>query len=686
MKKLLFLLLSAAVAVSASAGITRTSIDKKIVKTDRVTNKVEKVTRGCGFMPKPVAIDFKGSHVLRADAAATSWDFEDATQFAQFTIVDNDGDGFNWTYYNNDVADQNGDKHMTTHGGVGVIASASYDNESNTALTPDNWLISPEVTLGGSLSFWAMGQDESWCSEVFGVYVCVGDPTDLSNFVQVGTDFTATGSYVQYEIDLSAYQGQVGYFAIVHHNITDMFFLNVDDIVLDASGVVLPYPVVPEVAVTPAATTADVEWAADENADGFNLRYRPYVDTSGNPINITLPYPGYEEQLDGISILDYDGDGDNWGFAYTDDTQTDLCFMSVSYYQGTSYDADNWLIMPLAKLQGVLKFSAWSATATYPDDMQVMIGMEDAVSESTVATDQFTTIATYTFTNTEPVEYTIDLSEYNGAKGYVVFRHKCYDMYYLFLDDIFIGDPNAEVVEPAEWTYVNELTDPNYTITGLTPETTYEVQVMGYNEAHESDWSDIVEFTTLPLTPDVYILGEVGEKTWDPTDGLKMEYNAEDNIYTATVTFDGRGQSGENYFSFTTELAENNDDGGWTYIAPFRFGAVSEGDFWYDDQYDGQPLALTYENYQAFRIMGGEYKLTVDLANMKLIIEKQAPEVMIGDVNMDGKVNIADVTALIDYLLSNDASLISLPNSNINGDTNINIADVTALIDMLLTN
>ena len=164
-----------------------------------------------------------------------------------------------------------------------------------------------------------------------------------------------------------------------------------------------------------------------------------------------------------------------------------------------------------------------------------------------------------------------------------------------------------------------------------------------------------------------------------------MEYNAEDNIYTATVTFDGRGQSGENYFSFTTELAENNDDGGWAYIAPFRFGAVSEGDFWYDDQYDGQPLDLTYENYQAFRIMAGEYKLTVDLANMKLIIEKQAPEVMIGDVNMDGKVNIADVTALIDYLLSNDASLISLPNSDINGDTNINIADVTALIDMLLT-
>lgn len=678
MKKLLFLLLSAAVAVSASAGITRTSIDKKIVKTDRVTNKVEKVTRGCGFMPKPVAIDFKGSHVLRADGAATSWDFEDADQFAQFTLVDNDGDGFNWTYYNNDVADQNGDKHMTTHGGVGVIVSASYDNESNTALTPDNWLISPEVTLGGSLSFWAMGQDASYSAEKFGVYVCVGDPTDLNNFVQVGSDFTATGEFVQYEIDLSAYQGQVGYFAIVHHNITDMFFLNVDDIVLDASGVVLPYPVVPEVTVTPAATTADVEWVADENADGYNLRYRPWTDLSGNPHQWTFPLDSYADEAEGWWVYDADDDGQGWGFAYSSTAQDDVCLVSGSYTSSGACSPDNYIGTPDVPLKGELHFTMWGASASYPEVLQVYAMVGDDLYQ--LFEDSLVTTTTHTV-------YTVDLSAFDGAEGSIVFRnYSTYDQWSVYVDDIFIGDPNAEVVEPAEWTYVNELTDPNYTITGLTPETTYEVQVMGYNEAHESDWCDIVEFTTLTNTPDVYILGEVGEKTWDPTDGLKMEYNAEDNIYTATVTFDGRGQSGENYFSFTTELAENNDDGGWTYIAPFRFGAVSEGDFWYDDQYDGQPLDLTYENYQAFRIMAGKYKLTVDLANMKLIIEKQVPEVVIGDVNMDGKVNIADVTALIDYLLSNDASLISLPNSDINGDTNINIADVTTLIDMLLTN
>lgn len=56
---------------------------------------------------------------------------------------------------------------------------------------------------------------------------------------------------------------------------------------------------------------------------------------------------------------------------------------------------------------------------------------------------------------------------------------------------------------------------------------------------------------------------------------------------------------------------------------------------------------------------------------------------LLGDVNDDGMVNIADVTALIDYLLGSGND-INLKNSDVNQDETINIADVTALIDMLL--
>ena len=64
--------------------------------------------------------------------------------------------------------------------------------------------------------------------------------------------------------------------------------------------------------------------------------------------------------------------------------------------------------------------------------------------------------------------------------------------------------------------------------------------------------------------------------------------------------------------------------------------------------------------------------------------EPEEPEFTPGDVNDDGVVNIADVTSLIDYLLSGDGSGINLYAADVNSDDNINIADVTHLIDILL--
>ncbi len=56
-----------------------------------------------------------------------------------------------------------------------------------------------------------------------------------------------------------------------------------------------------------------------------------------------------------------------------------------------------------------------------------------------------------------------------------------------------------------------------------------------------------------------------------------------------------------------------------------------------------------------------------------------------GDVNMDGKVNISDVTDLIDYLLSGDADGVNLWAADVDGSGNISITDVTALINNLLS-
>ena len=57
-----------------------------------------------------------------------------------------------------------------------------------------------------------------------------------------------------------------------------------------------------------------------------------------------------------------------------------------------------------------------------------------------------------------------------------------------------------------------------------------------------------------------------------------------------------------------------------------------------------------------------------------------------GDINNDGTVNISDVTALIDYLLDGNASLVNLAACDCNLDGSINISDATTLIDYLLNN
>ena len=64
--------------------------------------------------------------------------------------------------------------------------------------------------------------------------------------------------------------------------------------------------------------------------------------------------------------------------------------------------------------------------------------------------------------------------------------------------------------------------------------------------------------------------------------------------------------------------------------------------------------------------------------------EEPQVEALRGDVDQDGTITIADVTALIDYVLSHDATAISTASADCDQDGDITIADVTALIDRIL--
>ncbi len=148
-------------------------------------------------------------------------DFEGTALPAGWTVIDSDGDNNNWEITLTDKC----------HGSQ-CIASASYINNVG-ALTPDNWLITPAINLTGNaiLSFYVVGQDASYAAEHYSVYVA-NAPTvaAFTATTPVLNNQVATSTLTQQTVNLSSYTGQTVYIAFRHHNVTDMFRLNIDDI------------------------------------------------------------------------------------------------------------------------------------------------------------------------------------------------------------------------------------------------------------------------------------------------------------------------------------------------------------------------------------------------------------------------------------------------------------------------
>lgn len=167
------------------------------------------------------------------EPAGPIWDFETDPAAQGWTFVDQDGDGHNWEWildwYN----------EYSFHEGDGFIQSASYDNDSFAALTPDNWAITPEFTVpaDGKISLWAQGQDTDWPFEVFGVFV----RTVGGDWEQAGEDQMTWGADLRFDFDLSDHDGETVQVGIRHYNITDMFKLNVDYVFV-SSGPIDPVP------------------------------------------------------------------------------------------------------------------------------------------------------------------------------------------------------------------------------------------------------------------------------------------------------------------------------------------------------------------------------------------------------------------------------------------------------------
>ena len=172
-----------------------------------------------------------------------------------WTTIDADDDGYAWELQ---IAKTN----PGLDGVPGLVSSASY--AAQTALTPDNYLVSPKLKLDGKITFYAFAQDASYPAEHFGVAVSTASGTQAADFTMVTEEWEmaasrralpenaprrAQGKAYLYEVDLSQFAGQEGYVAIRHYNCTDQFRLNVDNITLTTSELIDAYD--PDLEVAP---------------------------------------------------------------------------------------------------------------------------------------------------------------------------------------------------------------------------------------------------------------------------------------------------------------------------------------------------------------------------------------------------------------------------------------------------
>jgi hypothetical protein len=445
-----------------------------------------------------------------------SADFENGLPTGWGTI-DNDGDGYEWTW----------SEQLDANSGSGLMYSASYINDSKVAtrkeekaskgaLTPDNWLVTPQVALGGTISLYAKGQDASWCGEHFAIYVSTTSQTDTRSFTQVSQEYVATGSYQEYVIDLSNYSGN-GYIAIRHFNITDMFYLDVDDVTVYGPATQNAWTTINNITKKPYTiegltpeTTYDVEvqavcsstsssdWSetaqftttsncvapfdlqADEITqataslnwtgyqDSYNVRYRTAADAE------ILLFNDFESSVDSWTQSDggiYNGQGMQY---------------SGSYMYGFNAGEEQYLITPeLTGLEdgGTLVFyhMYYSNTAE-----SFMVGYSSTTADARA----------FTWSNsvTSGSSYSAYVEAIPAGTKYIAIQTTI-AQYYLFIEDFTVYGPT---IPAGEWITISNITTP-VSVANLEAQTYYEFQVQGINPSCDggvTNWSESGYFTT----------------------------------------------------------------------------------------------------------------------------------------------------------------------------------------------
>lgn len=418
--------------------------------------------------------------------------FDSVSSLRCWTSIDANNDGFTWSILD----------------GYGAV-NYSYDNESSSPITPDDYLVSPAITIPASgnfeLFFRVYGLDQNYPQENYSVYISTENHSAADFVNSVFTETLANGNPVEHSVNLANYAGQTIYIAFRHHNCNDMFALTVEaveirgmqvpEVAISAPTTAIAGNTVTLTAVgdnidsyawtiegaTPATATTesvDVVWSnagtytvslTATNAAGSSTATATVNVVSCDPIS-TFPYSEDFENSDYTcwTIIDADGDGMNWvpGFAFSQPNGhngSNGILVSHSYYSGTPLTPDNWIYTPAIQVpaNGSLYFSWWEKGQD-PEYAAEHYAVYVANQPTTAATT-----AAYEGTTTgEWVRRTINLSSYAGQTVYVGFRHyNVTDQFILDIDDILISTEAVGIDEASANSvkvYPNPATDNLY--------------------------------------------------------------------------------------------------------------------------------------------------------------------------------------------------------------------------------
>ena len=204
---------------------------------------------------------------------------------------------------------------------------------------------------------------------------------------------------------------------------------------------------------------------------------------------------------------------------------------------------------------------------------------------------------------------------------------------------------------------------PDNWIANVAEEGIYTIEIIFNPEAEEADRIVCNLTKTGDVEPVEHVYTVAGTQNlfgsnWNAEDETNNMVKGEDGIYTWTK--EGVEFAAEEVVEF--KVVQDHD---WTYAWP-------SSNWWYQAPEDGiYNVVITFDP-------------TADDMNKITLNAELVPSFIRGDVDNDGVVGIADVTALVDYILSKDASEISLGAADTDLDGQIGIADVTTLVDYIL--